>query len=181
MSTGPEHYGGGPVPPGAFAPRTPRPGPPGKDQLAEFWRRLVAVVVDGAIVGALSLLILAAIGAGFFADGEVGVGQVIVSLLLLTVLFTAIALIYAPLVMARTNGQTLGKMITGCRVVRADGRRVTFGWAVLREVLVKGLLLGIAGAITGGLATLADGLWPLVDGQNRALHDYVVDSRVIKT
>jgi uncharacterized RDD family membrane protein YckC len=71
-------------------------------------------------------------------------------------------------------------MVTGCRVVRAEGQRVTFGWAALREVVVKGLVLGIAGSLTGGLAYIVDGLWPLFDGQNRALHDYVVDSRVVK-
>jgi uncharacterized RDD family membrane protein YckC len=180
MSGGPEHYGTGPVPPGAFAPRPERPGPPSRADLAEFWQRLVALIIDGLIVGVVSLVVLAVVGVGFFADGNAGVGDFIVSLLLLTLFFTAIALVYAPLIMARTNGQTPGKMITGCRVVRADGRRVTFGWAALREVLVKGLLLGIASSLTGGIAYIVDGVWPLVDGQNRALHDYVVDSRVVK-
>ena len=177
---GPEHYGTGPVPPGAFAPRPERPAPPSQSQLAEYWQRVVALIVDSLIVGALSLLVLAAIGVGFFADGDAGVGDFVVSLLLLTVFFAAIALAYAPLIMARTNGQTPGKMLTGCRVVRVDGRRVTFGWAALREVLVKGLLLGVASSLSGGIAYIVDGVWPLVDGQNRALHDYVVDSRVVK-
>jgi uncharacterized RDD family membrane protein YckC len=176
-----EHYGTRPVPPGAFAPRPERPGPPARHELAEFWQRLVALMIDGVIVGVIALVVLALIGAGFFADGNAGAGDFIVSLLLLTVFFTIIALVYAPLIMARTNGQTPGKMVTGCRVVRADGGRVTFGWATLREVLVKGLLLGVAGSLTGGIAYLVDGLWPLADGQNRALHDYVVDSRVTKT
>jgi uncharacterized RDD family membrane protein YckC len=180
--TGPEtpHYGTGPVPPGAFAPRPERPGPPRQEDLAEYWRRLVATLIDGLIVGVLALVVLAAIGGGFFGDGDTGVGEVIVGVGLIIVFFTIIAFLYAPLLMARTNGQTLGKMATGCRVVRRDGRRVDFAWATLREVLVKGLLLGIAGAVTGGIAYLVDGVWPLVDGQNRALHDYVVDSRVVK-
>jgi uncharacterized RDD family membrane protein YckC len=181
MSSGPEHYGTGPVPPGAFAPRPEQPPPPSRAELAEFWQRLVAVVIDGVIVGIVSLVVLAIIGAGFFADGNAGAGDFIISLLLLAVFFTIIALVYAPLIMARTNGQTPGKMVTGCRVVRADGRPVTFGWAALREVLVKGLLLGVASSLTGGIAYIVDGLWPLADGQNRALHDYVVDSRVVKS
>jgi uncharacterized RDD family membrane protein YckC len=180
--TGPEtpHYGTGPVPPGAYAPRPQRPGPPRQEDLAEYWQRLVAALVDGAIVGALALVVLAVIGAGFFSDGDLGAVDVVVGLLLTTVFFTLIALLYAPLMMARTNGQTLGKMATGCRVVRADGRRVGVLWAALREVLVKGLLLGIASSITGGIAFVVDGVWPLVDGQNRALHDIVVDSRVVR-
>ena len=175
-----EHYGSGPVPPGAFAPRPERPAPPSKEELAEFWQRLVAVLIDGFIIGAVALIVLAIVGAGFFADGNAGASDFIISLLLLTVFFTLIALVYAPLIMTRTGGRTPGKMVTGCRVVRADGQRVTFGWAVLREVVVKGLVLGIAASLTGGIAYLVDGLWPLFDGQNRALHDYVVDSRVVK-
>ena len=182
MTSGPErpHYGSGPVPPGAFAGPPPRPEPIRPDQLADYWRRLVAVVVDGLIVGALAVGVVALIGGGFLGDGDVGVGEVIVGLLLIVVFFTAIAFLYAPLVMVATNGQTLGKLVTGCRVVRADGRRMDFWYAVLREVLVKGLLLGVAGSLTGGIAYLVDGVWPLVDGQNRALHDYVVDSRVVR-
>ena len=176
----PEHYGARPVPPGAFAPRPERPAPPRREELAEWWRRVLATVVDGVIVGALSVALLAAVGAGFFGDGDAGLGEVIVSLLLLVVFFAAIVLLYAPLIMARTNGRTPGKILAGCRVVRTDGQRVTFLYATLREVVVKGLLLGVAGAVTGGIAYLVDGLWPLVDPENRALHDYLVDSRVVK-
>ena len=175
------HYGEGPVPPGAYAPRPQRPAPPAREDLADWWRRVVAALVDAVIVGGLSLAILAALGAGFFADGRLGALEVVGAVLLALVLFAVLAFVYAPLLMARTNGRTLGKMATGCRVARADGKPVTFGWAALREVAVKGLLLGIAGAITGGLAVLADGLWPLIDGERRALHDYVVDSRVVRS
>jgi len=49
-----------------------------------------------------------------------------------------------------------------------------------REVAVKVLLFGIAGSFTAGLANLADVLWPLWDDENRALHDFVVDTRTVK-
>jgi uncharacterized RDD family membrane protein YckC len=65
-------------------------------------------------------------------------------------------------------------------VVRANGERMTFGWAMLREVAVKSLLFGIAGSVTFGLASLADYLWPLWDDENRALHDFIVNTRVVK-
>jgi len=177
-----QHYGDRPMPPGAFAPRPERPAPPSRDELAEWWRRAVATIVDGVIVGGLALAILAALGAGFFADDqEIGPVELVVGALLWVLFFVALSLLYAPLIMARTNGQTPGKMLTSCRVVRADGKRCTFWWAALREVLVKGALVGVASAITGGIAYLVDVLWPLVDGQNRALHDYVVDSRVVRS
>ena len=174
------HYGEGPVPPGAYAPRPQRPAPPPREDLADWWRRVVAALIDVVIVGGLSLAILAALGAGFFADGRLGLLEAVGALLLGTLLFAVLAFVYAPLLMARTNGQTLGKMATRCRVARADGKRVTFGWAALREVAVKGLVLGIAGAVTGGIAIIVDAIWPLVDSERRALHDHVVDSRVVR-
>ena len=91
-----------------------------------------------------------------------------------------VALLYAPTMMARTNGKTLGRMATGIRVVRTSGEQITFGFAMLREVAVKTILFGVAGALTGGIAQLVDYLWPLWDEENRCLHDFIVQTRVVK-
>ena len=56
---------------------------------------------------------------------------------------------------------------------------MTFGFAMLREVAVKALLFGIAGSFTFGLAQLIDFLWPLWDEENRALHDFIVNTRTV--
>jgi uncharacterized RDD family membrane protein YckC len=156
----------------------------GQMVLAGWWSRVGAAIVDGLIVGVGGLLLLIAITApfsiGFFADEDVGLVSVFVGLVLATVCVSIIALLYAPALMARTNGKTFGRMATGIRVVRAKGEPMTFGFAMLREVLVKALLFGFAATVTGGLSTLADVLWPLWDEENRALHDFVVDTRVIK-
>jgi uncharacterized RDD family membrane protein YckC len=70
-------------------------------------------------------------------------------------------------------------MAVGIRVVRAGGQPMTFWFAMLREVVVKTLLFGIVSSFTFGLASLLDVLWPLWDEENRALHDFVVNTRVI--
>jgi uncharacterized RDD family membrane protein YckC len=151
--------------------------------LAGWWRRAGAQVVDAVIVSLGALLLIAAITApfsiGFFDSDETGLVSVIVGLLIAIVAVSIVALLYAPAMMARTNGKTLGRMATGIRVVRADGRPITFGFAVLREVAVKTLLFGVAGSITVGLANLADYLWPLWDEENRALHDFIVNTRTV--
>jgi uncharacterized RDD family membrane protein YckC len=172
-------YGGGPVPPGAFSPpeRPQRLGP--ETVYADWWRRVVAAILDGLIVGGVALLILAAFGLGFFADGGASTSEIVAGVILTVLVFALLALFYAPILMARTNGQTLGKMAVRIRVVRANGKRIDFWWAVLREVVVKGIGFGIAGSVTGGLANVADAIWPLIDKQDRALHDFVVDSRVV--
>jgi len=176
-------YGSGPVPPGAF--RAPAlgsgPGAAAPREYAEWWRRALAAFVDGAILVVLAALLYAVLGAvGFTLDGGDGFIGLVVSGLLATTLLVIAALLYQPLMLARTNGQTVGKMATSIRVIRADGRPMEFGWAVLREVVFKSIVLGVAASFTGGLAYLIDWLWPFIDKENRALHDFPVDTRVVR-
>jgi uncharacterized RDD family membrane protein YckC len=151
--------------------------------LSGWWRRVGAAVVDVMVVGSGALLLLIAITApfsvGFFASDDAGAASLAVGLLLAFACVTVAALLYAPALMARTNGRTLGRMATGIRVVRANGEPMTFGAAVTREVVVKTLGFGFAGSLTGGIVNALDWLWPLWDPENRALHDMVVDTRVV--
>jgi len=186
-----EGFSGGytsPPPPGAFG------GPPaavapvsGRYALASWVSRVGATLIDGIIIVVGALLITLLFGSlfsiGFAGDDDpsgAGVVALIVGLLFWFLATAVIVLLYAPLLMAKTNGKTLGRMALGIRVVRANGTPMTFGFAMLREVGVKALLFGIAGSLTFGLANLADVLWPLWDDENRALHDFVVDTRVVR-
>ena len=172
-------------PPGAGGPPvTPSSGVlTGQHVLSGWWPRVGAQIIDGLIVGAAALVLMVALTApfsiGFFAGDTFGVVSLIVGLLIAIVCVSIAALLYAPAMMARTNGRTIGRMATGIRVVRADGKPIDFGFAMLREVVVKALLFGFVAVLTGGLSTLADVLWPLWDEENRALHDFVVDTRTI--
>jgi uncharacterized RDD family membrane protein YckC len=172
-------------PPGAGGPVPVADGPvAGQYALAGWWRRVGAHLLDGLIIGAIALILLVAITApfsiGFFVNDTVGAVAVIVGLLFWLLCVFIAALVYAPAMMARTNGRTLGRMATGIRVVRANGEPMTFGFAMLREVAVKWLLFGVVlGSITAGIAALVDYLWPLWDEENRALHDYVVNTRTV--
>jgi uncharacterized RDD family membrane protein YckC len=56
---------------------------------------------------------------------------------------------------------------------------MTFWFAMLREVVIKALLFGFVSSFTFGIASLLDVLWPLWDEENRALHDLIVNTRVI--
>jgi uncharacterized RDD family membrane protein YckC len=180
-------YPGGytsPPPPGAGGPPPagqPYGYAPGTFRLAGWWRRVGATLIDGLIIGALAAIFLVPLGIGAASvDSDAGVGALIGASIVTLLLYLVIAMIYAPLMMARTNGQTLGRMATSIRVVRANGQPMTFGFAALREIAVKGLLVGIAGNVTFGLAFFIDSLWPLWDEQNRALHDMVVNTRVVE-
>lgn len=177
-----------PPPPGAggTAPAFQSAQPPmmGQLVLASWGSRVGAQLIDGLIVGAGALILFVVLGAlfsvGFAASDEAGIASLIVALLLWVVSIAIVAFLYAPALMARTNGQTLGRQVTNIRVVRTDGQPITFGFAMLREVAVKALLFGIAGSFTAGIANLLDILWPLWDEENRALHDFIVNTRTVK-
>jgi uncharacterized RDD family membrane protein YckC len=176
-----------PPPPGAggFTPTAPAARTPviGRYVLAGWWSRVGAQIIDGLILGVGALVLFIPIGAAFglgFADSDVGVGALIAAALLWILCVAVIALLYAPTMMSRTNGKTVGRIATGIRVVRTSGQPITFGFAMLREVAVKTIGFGVAGALTGGLAQLVDYLWPLWDEENRCLHDFIVQTRVVK-
>ncbi len=176
-----------PPPPGAsgVAPADPFGAPTaGHWRLSGWWRRVGAHLIDGVvifIIAAIFFGIFAAFaGAGFLVGDTTGFIASVLAIFGFLLCVVVASLLYAPLMMAQTNGKTLGRMVTGIRVVRANGKPITFGYAAIREVLVKWLLIGaIAGSFTFGLVALIDYLWPLWDEENRALHDMVVDSRTI--
>jgi uncharacterized RDD family membrane protein YckC len=174
------------APPG-WAPPTPPPdgselswAPPvatgavAVGELSGWWRRVGAALIDGLILGVTGAIL----GAVFAAVG--GASEDATTLLSLG-LGLLLGIAYYGTLMSRqgaNNGQTLGKQATGIRVVRKDGVAVTFGFALLREILVKTILFGYAAIVTLYLATILNYLWPLWDQENRALHDRMVGTHV---
>ncbi|MEA2133006.1 MAG: hypothetical protein QOC68_915 [Solirubrobacteraceae bacterium] len=177
---------GSPPPPGAGGPVAPASygGVMGRYVLATWISRVGAQLIDGLIIFVAALIpflpISAAIGIGAASNSDTGVAAAIGAAVLWIACIALIALLYAPVLMARTNGKTLGRMAMNIRVVRTSGEPITFWFAMLREVLVKAIGVSLAGTFTFGLAGLLDSLWPLWDEENRALHDFVVSTRVVK-
>ena len=175
---------GGPVPPGGWQQPIARPTAGWAGQpLASWGSRVGAALIDWLVLliptAILGWLIL---GAAISDDSSTWavVGAFVLYVLGLAVLW----LLYAPLLMMRQgrhNGQTLGKQAVGIRVVRDSGETMGFGWAALREVVVKNLTVGIASSIIPVIPWLLDVCWPLWDDENRALHDMVVSTHVVKT
>jgi uncharacterized RDD family membrane protein YckC len=174
---------GQPPPPGplvtpARRPRGPRGEPlVGRWECASWPSRVGAYLIDWIITLvvplAVGIALVAAHGKALDTAGTV-------------VIFAGPPLIwglYTSLLMARAgerNGQTLGKQALGIRVVRDDDRPVEFGWALLRELVVRELVFGIAGGFVFGVPVLLDYFWPLWDESNRALHDMIVNSHVVR-
>ncbi len=190
QSPAPGGYGG-PVPPGGWqqpvgaAPPQAVAASPG--QLAGWGARLGAYLIDALIIAVPFLIIFFALVAGAVGFGEsnddAAAGGLIAGGILTVLTFAAVALLYAPLLMRRDgerNGQTWGKQIIGIRAVRDNGQAWSFGSAALREVVIKGLAVGIASSIIPLIPWFLNFFWPLWDDQNRALHDMAVSSHVVK-
>jgi uncharacterized RDD family membrane protein YckC len=148
-------------------------------ELSSWGRRVAATLLDWLIllVPVVALITLVVVVAFSSDAGAVVTGVVSGLAYLLALLF------YAPVLMARQgehNGQTWGKQIVGISVVRDNGESVDFGFAFLREFVVKGLLFGFVGSWFFSIPTIADYLWPLWDGENRCLHDMVVSTHVVR-
>jgi uncharacterized RDD family membrane protein YckC len=177
---------GGPVPPGGWQQPIARPASGWVGQpLASWGSRVGAQLIDWLV-----LLIPAVILFVVIVGGAVGLGDengeswgaIVGAVILWGLVMGVVGLLYAPLLMQRDgarNGQTWGKQLMGIRVVRDSGEPLGFGWSALREIVVKGLLVGIASSIIPLVPWLLDILWPLWDDQNRALHDMVVSTHVI--
>jgi uncharacterized RDD family membrane protein YckC len=151
------------------APTAAPPDPPAssarRGEPSGWWRRVGASVVDALVLSVvwIPLFLLGADeGARLSGAATAAIG-----------LLYAVALLYAPLMLAYNNGQTIGKNALSIRVVKYDdGAPIGIGRAVLRELPVKAIL---------SIIPLIDVLWPLWQKENRALHDLVVDTWVIKT
>ena len=172
---------GGPVPPGGWdqPAAAGKPSPPPQGALAGWGTRFGAIMIDGLILLVPTVLLVVFVVAVALSSDVGGIVVGIVSFLA----FLVVALLYAPILMMRKgehNGQTWGKQVVGIRVVRDSGRPFDFGSAALREIVLKGLALGIAGSVIPLIPYLVNYLWPLWDDQNRALHDMVVNTHVVR-
>jgi uncharacterized RDD family membrane protein YckC len=158
------------------APRSTAPnGGPVSYELASWGVRAAAFAIDMIFPLAIGI----GIGIGvYLAEGEGDDARRLAETLVLAI-GVPFSLLYAPLLLirrGRRNGQTLGKQAMRIRVVRERGEQVTFGNALLREVIGRQLLV----AFTYGLYAVVDYLWPTWDRARQCLHDKVAQTRVVR-
>jgi uncharacterized RDD family membrane protein YckC len=130
-----------------------------------FWVRFRAQFVDGIVIGVGSMIAAFLIGLALGVAGMGGWMMKVLSQLLLTGLGIAYVTYFLG-----AYGATLGKMVFGLRVVRPNGDKISYGRAFGRywAYLLSSITFGI-GYIMAGF-----------DGEKRALHDRICDTRVIK-
>jgi uncharacterized RDD family membrane protein YckC len=150
--------------------QAPGTEPPVTAPLPAPWLlRVAAALVDGVV--RFAILLAALLVATPFGESAVYAG--------LAVGLVLGSVVYPPWMIAARQGQTLGHMASGTRIVRSDGGRVGGRRAFAREVLAKTLLFEGAGGLFLLVPTLLNYLWPLWDDRNEALHDKLCATRVV--
>lgn len=145
-----------------------KPSPTGvvtTDEYAEWGTRVGAYLIDG-LVACVPLVLAFALFA-FSSSGS----AVVVGVPILIAGF-AWALLYKPVFEGR-SGQTVGKRMLGIKVVREDGRPMSYGPAFARWVVAW----VINWVPFGGVI---DDLWPLWDDRNQTLHDKAAKTLVVR-
>ena len=131
---------------------------------AGFWIRAAAFVVDALVI------LLAQFLLGFMAGRRWGVdAERSMTFQGAVAFFTLVFAVLYPAVLHAVAGQTIGKLLTGVRVVATDGEPLPLGAALLRAIvhwLSLIFMLGL-GHVLAGLRK-----------DKRALHDLLAGSRV---
>ncbi len=146
----------------------------GMDDLASRWARLGAAIVDGIVIMIVYLPIAFVFGVLDFSDWETSpsIGNQALSSLLSIALYIAVNGYF----LAR-NGQTVGKLALGIKIVRSNREQASFG----RLIGLRYLPISILGNIPflGGLLVLVDVLLIFREEKN-CLHDDIADTRVVR-
>ena len=137
--------------------------------LAGFWRRFVAYIIDVILVGVIAGIVESIIAAIVRATSDVtgvSVREGVVGLI--------VGILYFGYLWSR-NGQTLGYMALGVRLVRSSGEPVSFVLAAVRYVLIYlsfalCLIPAIVSAFMIGLSE-----------QKQGIHDAIMGTYVVRT
>jgi uncharacterized RDD family membrane protein YckC len=121
-------------------------------ELADVGTRLVAIIIDGFVLG----LITGLLAIVFREPGAVG-GFIV-------------GVLYNGYFWTQNNGQTPGKRIMGIRVVRVDGQPIDFATAIIRYVgyYINTFVFGIGW------------LWALFNDKSQGWHDLLASTYVVR-
>ncbi|HSN03096.1 MAG TPA: RDD family protein [Acidimicrobiales bacterium] len=150
--------------------------------LAPWWKRLVAMILDVAILCVGYFIILAVIGA-LLGNSQSGTsagsqttnsGQVLAGLFFLWIIATIPNAVYFGFLNGSSRGQTVGKIAMGIAVRDArTGERIGF-WRAASRTLISGVF-----ELLFFVPFVLDSLAPLWDKRRQAWHDRATHSVVI--
>jgi uncharacterized RDD family membrane protein YckC len=148
-------------------------------QFAGFWRRFVAYMIDGFIIGVIFILLMMVAGFAYLAGAMSGHGGAILakitdpehmaSFTLWVWAFSIFINIAYFTYFHGSTGRTPGKTLLGLQVVSADGTSISYGIAFLRSV----------GYLVSSLVFCLGYIWVAFDKQKQGWHDKIAGTVVI--
>lgn len=134
-----------------------------------FSPRLLAALMDGAIVSFLSFMLAFVIGLVAIFTNLVHLERATGMLELLALLCLVFFSIIYYLGFWTTNGQTMGNTVVGLKVIRTDGSRLSVGRALLRYI----------GYIINASVFSIGFLWVVFDPKRQGWHDKLAGTLVV--
>ncbi|MED3691279.1 RDD family protein [Peribacillus butanolivorans] len=125
-----------------------------------FWKRLLALILDGIIITLPLTLIFGWITGDWEEDN----------------ISTFIDLLYTLIVPILWYGYTVGKRIMGIRIVRVDGKKLGLGTMLLRN-----LIAGLVYVVTLGIGFIVSAFMVGLRSDHRAIHDFIARTYVTST
>ena len=125
---------------------------------AGFWRRVAAVILDGLILGVVTVPLTLAVGDGdTYAEAARSASA--------STIQTVITWLYYSLMESSAKQATVGKMALGIIVTDLEGRRIGFGRATGRYFakILSALILGI-GFLMAAFTERKQGLHDMIAG-----------------
>jgi uncharacterized RDD family membrane protein YckC len=184
---------GAPPPGAAYGYGAPAPGPYGAGspvdsqgrQLAEWWQRLVAIIIDGLIIGVVYRIL---VGIAVSSSSGASLTHFLVRLWIVQVIVAVGTIAYFALLQGTPRGQSVGMMALGIAVRDSpSGGPIDHGRAALRmiilspgTVLVVIPFLGPFLSLVAAIWTLVCGLSPLWNPGRQGYHDMAQRTNVIK-
>jgi uncharacterized RDD family membrane protein YckC len=159
-------------------------------EVSGWWRRVGAVLLDGLVLAVPSIVLAAVLHQVHKVLVINSQGALVTSYRFhYTWADSLMWLGYSLVLLIRAgvhNGQTIGKQGSAIRVVRNDGRAVDGKTWLVREGIGKAAIPGLLSAVSPVIALIAavyllvDYLWPLFESENRALHDLLAGTHVVR-
>jgi uncharacterized RDD family membrane protein YckC len=137
------------------------------NNIAVVWQRILAYLIDVSFILILPLYLLSGLAA--INDPTEVLNRFWPYLFFVVLLYPIIYALFVSF-MVSSFGGTLGKLLTGTRIVSSDGRKLKFWKAFFRNhigYMVSGMLLGMGF------------IWILIDKERRGWHDQIANTYVV--
>ena len=166
-----------PPPPSGFEAYPPPPPPAADaDVYAPWWKRLVAAIIDGLLIGVPIGVLGALLGLVEVVRDSEGDFLRYTAEPTLTLLSLLATLAYSAIMEGGEGGATVGKMALRIRVRDVTtGGAIGMGRALLRRFVYVALFYALV------LPGLINGLSPLWDARKQAWHDKAANSVVVNS